>query len=152
MPGTLEGKAVGGHQKMISKAGLPTRDRAIRLGLGKAIRQAWRKSRVSSRTCPGLVPGLVRLLIAICNTTRSSAHKKLSDSFNPSREPRLVSLCFPLFFQQNGQQVLEQVLDKSWTSPGQVVDKSWNIRGARAGSPTVRCRCAKHKPYVSLNC
>ena len=64
MPGTLGGKTVGGYQKMISKAGLPTRDRAIRLGLGKAIRQAWRKSRVSSRACAGLVQDLFQDLFA----------------------------------------------------------------------------------------
>ena len=75
-----------------------------------------------SRTCPGLVPGLVRLLVTICNTTRSSAHKKLSDSFNPSREPRLASLCFPLFFQTKWT-------TSPGTSPGQVLDKSWTSRG-----------------------
>ena len=51
--------------QMVSKAGLPTHGCAIRLWPGKAVRQARRKSRDLSTTCPRLVHDLFHDLLSI---------------------------------------------------------------------------------------
>ena len=138
---------------MISKAGLPTCDRAIRLGLGKAILQAWRKSRVSSRTCPGLVQDLSRTCSRTCCPFCWKNKGKQSETRRGSLEGLKESESFLCALERVVLQIAIKRRTSPGTSPGQVLDKSWTSPGRNPRlTPSLAYGLSKPKTDGAVTC